>query len=328
MREVEESGFTGWSPPAYTVDAHGKVTGARPGTPNNWGRWGAFDQRGTANLLTAERVRRAAALVRTGEVIALGLPIGRGFDLQGSRPQVQHLFLRTAGDHLLGDPGPADVQSADDLVVLPLQASTQLDGHAHVADGDVLYNGFWAGLVTARSGARRLGIHHQGPGIVGRGVLLDVASVHGIDPFETAIDAAMLTSTATAHGVQVGAGDILLVRTGYLGRWLAVPGERRRQRQSGLTGDTVDWLAEADVAMVAADNRTVEVVPDPAGGRGALPFHIAALRDLGLLIGELFDLDALAQACADDGRYEFLFTAAPLPLVNAVGSPLNPLALR
>lgn len=328
MREVEECEFAGWVPPQYTVDSNGKVVGARPGTPNNWGRWGESDQRGTANLLTAERARRAAALVRTGETISLGLPVGRGVVQPGTRPPVEHLFLRTPGDHLLGDPGPAGVQSADDLVVLPLQASTQLDGHGHVADGDVLYNGFWAGLVTARSGARRLGIHHQAPGIVGRGVLLDVGRVHGTDPHETAIDSAMLEATAAAHGVEVGPGDILLVRTGYLSRWFAAPQERRRRRQSGLTAETIGWLAQRDIAMVAADNAAVEAVPDPAGGRGALPFHIAALRDLGLLLGELFDLDALARACAADGRYEFLFTAAPLPLINAVGSPLNPLVLR
>jgi hypothetical protein len=79
--------------------------------------------------------------------------------------------------------------------------------------------------------------------------------------------------------------------------------------------------------MVAADNRTVEAIPGPPG-HPLLPWHRAALRDLGLLVGELFDLDYLAEDCAEDGAYEFLFVASPLPIVNAVGSPLNPIAIK
>ena len=172
-----------------------------------------------------------------------------------------------------------------------------------------------------------LGIHHQADGIVGRGVLLDPARFLGIDPFESSISAAMLDATVSAEGVTVQAGDILLVRTGYLGTWVDHPELRVRRRQSGLDLDTIPWLAERDAAMVAADNRTVEAIPGPAG-RGLLPWHRAALRDMGLLIGELFDLDGLAEDCADDGTFEFFFCAAPLPVVNAVGSPLNPLAIK
>lgn len=327
MREIAERPFEGWRPPQYAVDKQGKVVGAQPGPIHNWGRWGELDQRGTANLLTPERTRAAAALVRTGESFSLGLPIGRGAPQLTSRPAVQHLLIRGTGDQMLGDPGPARVQSADDVVLLPLQAATQLDGHAHVAAEDTFYNGFWAGLVTSQSGARRLGIHHQADGIVGRGVLLDVVGAEGIDPFEAAIDVAMLERVAERQQVEIRAGDVLLVRTGYLDTWLASPELRRRKRQSGLTASTIGWLAERDVAMVAADNPAVEKVPGGSDGN-ALPFHVAALRDLGLLLGELFDLAALADACAADGSYEFLFVAMPLPIVNALGSPLNPVAIK
>jgi kynurenine formamidase len=327
VRKPPDSRFEGWVPPSYAVDADGKVIGAKPGPVHNWGRWGDLDQRGTANLLTSERARLATTLVRTGETHALGLPMGRGGPTFTSRAATQHVMTRTTGDHLLGDPGPRGVQSADDVVVLPLQGATQLDGHAHVASQDTLFNGFWAGMVTARSGARRLGIHHQAEGIVGRGVLLDVAGVEGIDSREAVIDVPMLERTARRHGVEPGPGDILLVRTGVLSAWLASAERRPRAPWSGLSADTIPWLAERDIALVAADNPTVEAVPsgDP---RPALPFHLAALRDLGLLLGELFDLDALAEACAADGAYTFLFVAMPLPIVNAVGSPLNPLAVK
>src|SRR5213080_838155 len=148
MRDVPEPQLAEWIPPSYTVDERGKVLGARPGEPNNWGRWGDDDQRGTANLLTA-----------------------------------------------------APVQASDDYLVMALQAATQLDGLPHVGADHVLYNGYWAGLVTATTGARRLGIHHLADGVVGRAVLLDVARHVGVDALDPgfAIGADLLDATAAAQ---------------------------------------------------------------------------------------------------------------------------------
>jgi len=327
MRNVPDSPLSPWQPPSYSVDADGKVVGAVPGKPNNWGRWGDDDQRGTANLLTAEGARDAAALVRRGEVFSLALPIGHGAPNVGTRSEPLHLVRRATADQVVGDTDHLNIESSDDLVVLALQASTQLDGHGHFAYEHTFYNGYWSGLMTAGQGARRLGIHNQAGGVVGRGVLLDAARHTELDPFTGVIDAAMLDSVAAAQGVEIRSGDIVLVRTGWLGTWLSDPETRRRRRQAGLALDTIDWLASHDVAMVAADNKTVEAVPGPEG-KPILSWHIGALRDLGLLVGELFDLDALADDCAADGVYEFLFSAAPLPIVNAVGSPLNPLVVK
>lgn len=327
MRHIPEPELEPWNPPTYTVDDAGKVVGAQPGTPHNWGRWGVGDQRGTANLLTPDRAAAAARLVRTGRQFSLGLPLGHGVPNVGSRVAPMHLFTSTTADYVVGDRHGHGLPVSDDVIVLPLQASTQLDGHGHFGQDHVLYNGYWQGLVTAASGARRLGIHHHAGGITGRGVLLDVTAVLEIDPFEVAITAAMLDDVAVAHGVAVDVGDIVLVRTGHLGTWLSTPELRRRRRHSGLALDTIQWLADHDVAMVAADNATVEVIPGPPDGP-LLPWHTAALRDLGLLVGELFDLDELAADCADDGVYEFMFVAAPLPVVYAVGSPLNPIAIK
>jgi hypothetical protein len=250
VRAVPEADLSEWHPPAYSVDRNGKVVGAEPGSPNNWSRWGDLDQKGTANLLTPERVARAAQLATTGRRFSLALPVGNGLPNPGTRPNLLHLFSRSTADFLLGDGGVHGVQTSDDIVVLPLQATTQLDGHGHFGRADTLYNGYWAGLVTAGSGARRLGIHHQADGVVGRGVLLDVARALGIDPFEATITAAMLDATLSAQEVTVAAGDILLVRTGFLGTWLDNPALRVRRRQSGLDLDTIPWLAERDVAMV------------------------------------------------------------------------------
>ena len=326
IRTVPDRPIGPWQPPAYEVGGDGKIVGATPGNRHNWGRWGEDDQRGTANLLGPDAVAAAAGLIRTGKRFSLGLPLGGDTPGIGNRPAPRHLFPRPMSDAIVGDTLEG-LESADDVLILDLQASTQLDGFGHFGDRSALYNGYWAGLVTGRSGARRLGIHHQADGVVGRGVLLDVARVCGIDPFESAIDAAMLEETASAHGVEVGAGDVLLVRTGWLETWWSDPASRRRRRSSGLAPSVVDWVADRDLAMVAADNRTVEVIPGPEDAP-LLSFHRSALVDLGLLVGELFDLEELATDCAADGVHEFFFVATPLPVVGGVGSPLNPLAIK
>ena len=136
------------------------------------------------------------------------------------------------------------------------------------------------------------------------------------------------SSTASAEGVTIEAGEILLVRTGYLGTWVDHPELRVRRRQSGLDFDTIPWLADRDVADVAADNRTVEAIPGPAGHPPAPGQSRRPLRDLGLLVGELFDLDELPTTAPMTGRLSFSSCAAPLPVVNAVGSPPNPLAIK
>jgi kynurenine formamidase len=319
-----------WTAPSYRVEGGGKVLGATPGEPNNWGRWGDDDQRGTANLLTAERILTAVGAVRTGRRFSLAMPMGGPAP---SRPAMQHFVEISSGDGVLGDYRGTPHYS-DDAVMMYLQAYTQLDGLSHVAHDGTMFNGWWAGSVTAGSGARRLGIQHVRDGIVGRGVLLDVARHLGVDrlPDDLEIDSTLLETVAQAQDVAVGPGDILLLRTGVLPSWDGVRGSLGPH--AGLSPECVRWLADRDVAMVGADNLGVEAMPAaPRWVRrgdddGMPPFHVGALRDLGLYLGELFFLEDLAQDCAQDGRYDFLFVAAPLPVVAAVGSPLNPLAIR
>jgi kynurenine formamidase len=328
MRQVPEKKLSPWEPPSYRVDAHGKLEGATPGDPNNWGRWGDHDQKGTANLLTPDRVATAARLIRTGRRFALGLPIGP--ETPGYRPAPLHLFRWSGSDFVVGD-SLGGLQISDDYVVMALQATTQLDGFGHFGGDHSFFNGYWAGLISTRSGARRLGIHHlAAEGIVGRGVLLDAARHSGVERLEKgfAIGPELLEEIAGAQRVEVGAGDVVLVRTGHLGWWFAL---RNRSEftggEPGLSVRCLPWLHERDVAMVATDTLSVEVLP-PEEGRPVLGFHKGALRDLGLLLGELFDLDELAEDCASDGVYEFFFAAMPLPMVGGVGSPINPLAIK
>jgi kynurenine formamidase len=332
VRDVPDPPFRGWEPPDYRVDAEGKVVGATPGEPNNWGRFGELDQIGTANLLTPERVAGAARLVRTGKRFSLALPIGVPTP-GGYRAEPAHLYRFAAGDAIVGaGRGGARYQVSDDYIFMALQASTQVDGFGHVGGDGALYNGFWAGLVTATGGAKRLGIHHLARGIVGRAVLLDVARMLDVAHLEpgTPVGPDELERAARAQGVTIEPGDILLVRTGHLGWKMTLPGDdpaSRSRDEPGISTRAIPWLHARDVAMIATDTAACSVVP-PEPGDEFLTWHVAALRDLGLLVGELFDLDELADDCAQDRVYEGLFVAAPMPIVGASGSPLNPIVLK
>jgi hypothetical protein len=338
MWKIPDLPVAAWEPPSYTVDDNGKVVGAEPGTPNNWGRWGEDDQRGTANLLTPERVTAAAALARTGKHFGLGLPVGIGGHPADTRPLPVHLWNRTTGDSVLMN-SPMGLGEADDWIVMALQSSTQLDGLGHMSGDQVLYNGWWAGLVTAAKGAVRLGVHHVADGLCGRGVLLDVARHLSVEFLERgfAISRDLLDATAASQDVSIEPGDQVFVRTGLLHDFQQNgPVKLGSVAEPGLDDDCIGWLYEHDVALVAADNQAVQVIrPEPVApthvaspGKNTLYFHIAAIRDLGLYLGELLDLDELAADCGSDGVYEGFCVTSILPVVRGVGSPTNPTFIK
>jgi kynurenine formamidase len=249
---------------------------------------------------------------------------------------VQHYFAATGSDSIAGSPAYPTAPGFDfndDYIHMALQGSTQWDGLAHVSTHETLYNGYWAGTVTA-TGSKRLGIDALRASFAGRGVLLDVARHEGADalPPGFRIGPELLDAVAAAQGVAVGRGDLLLVRTGHMGRWAELTTAAAREAFEhepvpGLTGDCAAWLHEREVAALASDTRCVEVIPSGDPDRPA-PLHVACLVDLGLTLGELWALDELAADCATDGVWEFLLVAPPLNIPGAVGSPLNPIALK
>jgi kynurenine formamidase len=294
----------------------------------NWGRWGADDERGTINFITPDVVRRAAACVRRGEVFSLGLTFGAEGPQIGQGGRENPLHIMTATEARLGA-DPDAPRYSDDVVVMPLQCATQWDSLAHVFYGGQLYNGFPASTLTA-AGASRNGIDKQGAGIVSRGVLLDVARVRGVARLApgTAITPDDLEAAERAQGIRAERGDVLLVRTGHITVFTKDGNREGYMRQApGLGVACAEWLHRREVAAVACDNNAVEVLPfeDPTL---PLPLHQLCLRDMGLTLGEMFDLEALAADCAADGTWECLFTAPPLKVTGAVGSPLNPLAVK
>lgn len=326
-----------WTPPTYTVDEDGKVRGGyQPPGPHNWGRWGDDDVRGTTNLLTPERVAAAAGLVRSGTVVSLALPIDDAAPRWPERAPAKHYFTMSGSDAITGSPANVGLPERvylDDAIDINTQSSTQWDGLAHFSADDSIYNGYWVGNITALGGADRNGIHHQANTLVGRGVLLDVAAHKGVDSLEPGevISPSLLDDVAEAQGVEVRAGDMLLIRTGYLSRWWNLTEHAQKMEYfyavPGIGHEAVEWIARKDLAALAADTVSVEVLPKEDDSPRFLPIHHAALVDLGLTLGEFWDLEKLSVVCREQGQYEFLLVAPPLHIVGAVGSPINPVAI-
>lgn len=294
---------------------------------SNWGRWGEDDERGTVNFITPDKIRQAAACVKRGVVFSLGLRLdANGPQIgQGGRLNPQHFMTATAGVIYPHSP----FRYADDVVVMPLQCATQWDSLAHVHYDGKLYNGYSAASITA-AGAARNSIDKQADGIVSRGVLLDLARLAGLERLAPghAIKPPELEAAEKAQGVRVATGDVLMIRTGHLSLFKN-DGDRvgYMRTMPGLSLSCAEWLHARQVAAVATDTNAVEVIPFEESGT-PLPLHMVCIRDMGLTLGEMFDLDALAADCAADGVYECLFTAPPLKVTAAVGSPLNPLAIK
>lgn len=300
---------------------------------SNWGRWGADDRIGTLNFLTAERVATAAGLVKRGAIFDLGIEIGKpGVQrAAGIRSNPVHLMNLTPLDSLDHMGGLKDVFVADDYIMMPLQSVTQWDGLGHVGYDGKLYNDIDAGSITTLHGSTELSIHHIAQrGIVGRGVLLDIASLIGVDrlPAGAEITPDMLDTAASRQGVAILPGDILLVRTGWIRQLLIDRDvETYWKGEPGLTLACAEWLHRHQIAAVASDNWGVET-RSPDGGTGGLPVHSVLIRDMGMTLGEIFDLEALASDCRADGVWEFFFAAPPLKVVGGVGTPITPLALK
>ncbi|ANA36191.1 hypothetical protein R82526_03998 [Ralstonia mannitolilytica] len=339
---------------------------------SNWGEFGEDDQLGRLNLIGPQQVLAGAREIREGLSFALSLPLDypgenklnprrhppvlRPTERDGL-PYVNFPFARLA-------PGATDVVS-DDQVLLSLQYSTQWDSLAHVgarfdADGDgvpesVYYNGYRAqtdilgpmeyredAQFTPRpcgcegSRAEALGIENLAvKGVQGRGVLVDLVAHHGREHRTVGYDDLM--RVIEADGVQVEAGDILLLRTGFAELLLEMnrqPDEAVLNRHccalDGRDERLLQWITDSGIAALAADNYAVERyparTPDTPGQHPLLPLHHHCLFKLGLPLGELWYLRELAEWLRAHGRSRFMLTAPPLRLPGAMGSPVTPVA--
>ena len=317
------------------ADATGEVV-IRAEAYRNWGRWGADDAIGTLNFIdTAKRVE-ASHLVTEGLSVSLGQQFNEDGPQKGwkKRNNPVHTMTATGLDHerrqhLM----PHGIGGADDVIAMPLQCSTQWDGLGHIFDRGFAYNGRRAGDVVTSEGDLVTGIEHAASVIVSRGVLLDMGRHLRPETGELedgyAISAADLDSCIAAQGASaaVGRGDILLVRTGQLARarrngW----GDYAGGSAPGLSLTTAGWLHRSEIAAIATDTWGFEVRPNEFD-ESFQPLHQIVIPNMGLTVGEMWDLEEIGRVCAERGRYDFLLSAVPLPITGAVGSPINPVAV-
>ena len=310
--------------------AHLRATAAKL---KNWGRWGPDDEAGTLNFVEPADIVAACGLVKKGKSISLGLnfdKFGPQAGLWGNRFNPIHTMLATGTDAISGNQDAGGIRYADDMVALPLQCGTQWDALGHIFFDDKMWNGYDAALVDS-DGAQKNSIDKVKNRMIGRGVLLDVARHEGVDFFEdgTAITNDDLDATAKAQGVEVKRGDFVIVRTGQMEQRLAAGawGGYAGGDAPGLAFETCEWIHEHEIAAICTDTWGCEVRPNETKD-AQQPWHWVVIPMIGITMGEIFNLKELADDCAEDGVYEFLFTGPPLAISKAVGSPISPMAIK
>ncbi|MGM7669879.1 cyclase family protein [Microbacterium sp. A93] len=317
------------------TDPRGEVT-ERATAYRNWGRWGEDDVLGTLNFIDPAKRVEAARLVTEGHTVSLGQEFNEDGPQKGwkKRNNPVHTMTGTGTDAERNvDTSIHGIGGADDVIVMPLQCSTQWDGLGHIFDHGYAWNGRRAGDVVTSQGDLVTGIEHAASTIVSRGVLLDLGRHLRPDTGELedgyAITVEDLEACIAAQGASsaVGRGDILLVRTGQLARvrrdgW----GDYAGGPAPGLSLTTAGWLHRSEIAAIATDTWGFEVRPNEFH-ESFQPLHQIVIPNMGLTVGEMWDLEGIGHACAERGRFEFLLCAQPLPVTGAVGSPLNPIAV-
>jgi kynurenine formamidase len=289
----------------------------------NWGRWGDDDQRGTLNHLTPERSAAAARLVRDGTTVSLAHNLGTDPSPENPHPAHHHMLASGDARDSNGIPG---YEAARDYVGLDVHGlyTTHVDALSHMFVRGEMYGGRPASEVRS-DGARSNTIMSMADGVVGRGVLLDVPRALGIDFFDSGqvVTVEELEATEAAQGLTVGAGDVLLVLWGR--------DARRKAKQgfdgfSGLHAECLPWLHEREVAVLGSDG-----ISDPMPFVGTpdwpFPVHQIGITGMGLHLIDNMALSALAERCAAAGRWEFLFTMAPLRIERGTGCPVNPIGV-
>jgi kynurenine formamidase len=281
-------------------------------------KWGAQDERGAANLVTAESVLAASRLIRTGEVIELGRVLAMDMPLFGTRRFDIHT-KRTGGPA-----GSNRRYTNEELVVAEIgQVGTQFDMFSHQSIDNRHYNCFATDEITSRNGFTKLGVEKIGA-IYTRGVLIDVAAAKGVEALDPGyeITAADLQDAVAKQGVALRKGDAVLIHTGH-GRLWGVDNARYNGATPGIGVGAAQWLATQDPVLFGSDTYPVEVNPNPDKAL-SLPIHQLALSVYGIFLLENMKLDELAAKKA----YEFALVVQPLKIKGGTGSTVAPIAIR
>ncbi|OGA42909.1 MAG: hypothetical protein A3G25_18600 [Betaproteobacteria bacterium RIFCSPLOWO2_12_FULL_63_13] len=281
-------------------------------------KWGAGDERGSANHMKPEAVLRAARLIRTGEVVELGRVLTGSIPLSPGR-RFELLTKRT-----VMSPESNRRGSNEEIVISEIgQVGTQFDGFSHQTIGDSMYNCFKVGETATRTGFSKLGIQQVGA-LMTRGVLIDIAALKGVEmlPDTYEITAADLQQALRRQSLTLQAGDAVIVHTGW-GRLWGKDNARYSKTSPGLGSAAGEWLARQDPMLVGADNVGVNVNPNP-DPTVSNPIHQIMLVIHGIHLLENMKLDELAAKQA----YEFALVVQPLKIQGGTGSTVAPIAVR
>lgn len=306
--------------------------------PKNWGRWGANDEIGGLNFLTSAEVLRGVRAVKQGKVFTLGIPLARpqGDPLYPTRAQPIRTMAMDKGMYISGraQPMAGGLEYADDVIVMYLQGSTQYDALGHVWHGDTIYNGYDA--KTTIGGLQKCSIQPIAEhGVIGRGVLLDAAGYRGKDSLDAGerITLEDMLDIAKKQNSPIEKHDIILIHTGWLKRYYdqgingIFPNGQFNEPGLGYSPELAKWFHEMEIPSVGSDTIATEQTNHEESGT-SLPLHMALLHYQGVIFNEIDWLYDLAQDCAKDKQYTFLFVGAPLKVVGGAGSPVNPVAIK
>lgn len=296
-------------------------------TLSNWGRWGDDDQRGTLNLLTPEKTKRALGLVQVGVSVSCARRVT--WEAAADVPRPPQRFMVAAGDKYRPGEGP-DRQVAMDYFGLIFHGHTvtHIDSLAHFFWDGRMYNGKPSTLIDCREGALSHDVDVAKLGILTKGVLVDAARLRGVEVIPRG-DGVGLDDVERAErecGITIEEGDVLLLRTGQLGhRDRTGPVDTAVGGSSGPLPELLPLLHERGVAVLGSD--TGNDVQPSGYERFTNPVHQVGIVAMGLWILDNAWLDDLAEACAARNRWEFLISINPLRLTTVTGSPVNPIAV-
>jgi kynurenine formamidase len=281
-------------------------------------KWGAGDQRGSANHMKPETVLRATKLIRAGEVIELGHALSQNMPFFGTRRFDVHT-KRT-----FMNPQSNRRGSNEELVVSEIgQVGTQFDGFAHQTIGDSMYNCFKVDEAATRNGFEKLGVQNVGA-LFTRGVLIDVAGLKGVDilPDNYEITVQDIEQSLARQKLSLQPGDAVIIHTGWSRLW-GKDNARYARGCPGIGVAAAEWLAKQDPMLVGADNISVEVSPNP-DQKVSLPIHQIMLVVNGIHLLENMKLDELVAKRVQ----EFAFIVQPLKIQGGTGSTVAPIAVR
>jgi len=285
---------------------------------SNWGRWGPDDELGALNLITPEKRRAAAGLVRLGRTVSLASTVDLEQSIDNPCPPEWEMANASRG-------------GATDRIAYPCihgAGTTHIDGFAHRFFDGLMWNGYPVDdLVTMERGAQRNAVLTMKDGIVTRGVLYDIPRLKGV-PYLGAgerITVQDLEAWEARTGVRVGPGDAMLLRWGRWARRDAVGSFDTWAEAAGFDNTVIPWLKARDIAILGWESPGY--APRPEGDLPTLALHDFALTMLGIHLIDRADLEALSETAAETGRWEFMLMIAPLPIPNGTGSPVNPLAV-